>query len=267
MISFKLLRGAAGLNHTLAPAANLVVPNLTSVPERNLFTGTPAQQAASLNLSKRSRLNPDLQGIAVPPKPKKPVTPWLAYLHERKDEVIARNGPMTASQLAMILSKDWQGADKSRYQADFERKLKQYHLAKDAYQNSLTDEQRAVIEHQKNLQKESKELRQLRATKPPLQPRNSLSLYCSERCKHSDVKERMKNEKSTAVLKDLKEEYKRLSDSEKQKYLDMQADDRRRFGHEFIKWHHSVSSDITIPKALRDRADALYARFAALKLV
>lgn len=276
MISMKLLRGAAGMNHSVTSTCNIFIPSLsdgqddTVTMRKNPFDLVSIRQATTLSALKKVPKMPAhlLEAEAcLPTKPKKPVTPWLAFLHEKKDDVVLKNGPMTASQLASHLANEWRTIDKTKYQLEFKHKLENYHRAVESYRNSLSDEQRAVIEYQKNLKKESKELKKLRSTKLPTLPRNPINIYCSERSKDPDIKDQMKTRKAISVLRDLFQEYRHLSDFDKEKYVGLQKKDRLRFEHEFNEWYENVMSDSNLSETIRDKAKTLRARFQNLSYI
>lgn len=250
-----LFWGAIGSSRSAAPVVtsiNLTINN--NVLERNLSIG--GQANAQAVTSQDTKSHPVLSKVQLPVRPKKPMTPFLAFIQERKEEIL-RDKPMNASRLVSVLSKEWATVNKSRYEQEFQQKLVEYHRAIEFYRSSLTDEHRAVIQHQKDLRDQSKAKREFRRTKPPVLPRSPANLYISERCHDPDVKEQMKNRKSALVLKDLREEYNNLSDSTKEKYVKLQQEDRLRFKHEFEQWHERIRSDPNVSKVVQDKAKAL----------
>lgn len=284
MISLKLLVGAAGINKTVAPAIN-IIPRLTNHEDRDrvklfedqhqrtdsrasLSTSCSMRQPAPLLTPKTPKLNSDLQEAEtdLPQRPKKPVTPWISFLRDHKDEQL-RHRSMKASELAAILAKEWQSADKSRYLEEYKQRQEEYRRAIESYESSLNDQQRALIKLKKDLKRESKAMKKLRSLNPPILPRNPANMYCVERCKDPDIKARMKIKKSSLVLGDLFAEYRNLSPSEKERYLELQQKDKQRFQHEFNQWYNGIQSDSSLSKTVREKADLLHARFKALNWI
>lgn len=242
--------------------------NNETMISRNLSTSGRANQAAPLLTPKAPKMSSELREARaeLPPKPKRPITAWLAFLLERKDDYL-KNGPMKANELTLALSKEWRLIDKSRYEREFEQRKEIYRDAMESYKSLLTDEQHAVIKLERKLAKENKAMKALRATKPPVLPRNPANLYCIERCKDPHVREQLKVKKSAFVLRDLFAEYRNLSESEKERFLELQQKDRLRFQQEFTQWHSRIQSDSSLSKTAHEKADLLHARFKALNWI
>lgn len=282
MISTKLLRGSLSASQSIASVDNIMFPrlstcevkenfvsnNILNISSRNISTSDPFRQSAPLLTPRTPRKNSNLRKAeaGLPSKPKKPETTWIAFVRDNKEKYLKQK-PMIATELTTLLSKEWQIADKSRYEQEYLWKREEYRQAIESYKNSLTDEQRAVIKINKSLKKESKAMKILRHTKPPVLTRNPANLYCVERCKEPDIKERLKHEKSSLVLRDLFADYRNLSDSEREKYVEMQQKDKLRFQHEFHQWYDRIKSDPSLSKTVHDKANTLHARFKALNWI
>lgn len=210
---------------------------------------------------------PELIDARLPAKPKKPITPWIAFVRERKNELLAQKGKMSAPELTSILSEEWKQVDQSRYDEEFKQKHEEYQKLVEEYENSLTNEQRDLLDLQRTLKRETKAAKMLRKTNPPIMPRNPANLYCHERCKQGDFKEMLKYKKPSQLFSDIFKEYRSLSESEKQKYINMQEEDKVRFQQEFIAWYEGIQANENLTKVAREQADVVRARLKALNYI
>lgn len=240
----------------------------SSTNARRLTTASTHSQAE--RISKIKKINDVLSqaNIDLPNRPKKPVTPWIMFVRERKDQVIAEHGSkMSAAEISKILAKEWQRIDKSRYENEYKRLHQDYERRIKAYEDALTDEQLDLIGFQKEAKRESRAMKQLKKTGPPVMPRNPANLYCHVRSKQDDFKELLKTKRPPEVFKEIFQEYRSLSDSEKQKYLAMQEEDKSRFQQEFLAWFEGVQNNENLTKAVREQANQMRERLRALKYI
>lgn len=236
---------------------------------RMITTGCLLNLAASRTSVKTNKVNTAIMGadIDLPTKPRKPITPWLAFVREKKDDILKLKEKMAASELATILAKEWKNTDKTKYEREYDEKYQEYLRQVQNYQNSLTDQHRNYLNLKKDAKRESKALRQLRKTKIPVWPRNSANLFCKERCKQADIKEQMKHRKPHDVFRDLFKEYRALTDAEKKKYIDMQEEDKSRFQNEFLAWYEGVQSNDELNRSALEQANKMRDRLKALNYI
>lgn len=221
--------------------------------------GYLAQAAAKTNLMD--------QDVILPTKPKRPITPWLAFVRDRKDDILRQKDKMTAAELTVILSREWKYIDKTRYEQVYSQQVQEYQRKLTDYEQSLTKEHKRHIKLQKEEKRQARADKLLKKTNPPVLPRNPANLFCHERSKDADIKELLKSKKSSEVFKDIFREYRSLSDMEKKRYINMQADDKSRFQNEFLAWYEGIQKDETLTKAALDKADALRDRYKSLKYI
>lgn len=205
--------------------------------------------------------------LDLPIKPKKPVTPWVAFVRDRKDELMNQNRGITAAEIAQILAREWKDSDKSQYEREYNDRRQVYLKKVEEYENSLTDQHREYLAVKKDLVKENRALKSIRKTKPPKLPRTCTNLFTQKRWNDPDIQEQVKHRSATEVLRDLFKEYRELSPEEKEKYIAMQQKDRLRFKTEFSKWYESVKNDSSLSHAARDQANIMQAKFKALSYI
>lgn len=276
MISLKIvsaLRGVTALNRLPYYETQHQQQNhiYSSGPQtRSLSTSPSSSHAPVLAVgTKASKINAAIMEaeLDLPTKPKKPLTPWLAFVKDRKDEVLSQKYKMTASELAVILSKEWRYLDKSKYEKEYHERRDEYLRQTENYENSLTNQQREYLGIRKNLLREDKALRYLKRSKPPKLPRTCANFYCTERCKEPEIKEAMKSGNSGKVFSDLFKEYRSLSEYEKEKYVKLAQQDRVRFQEEFRLWYEGVLATPNLNKNVHEQANIMHAKFEALNYI
>lgn len=205
--------------------------------------------------------------IDLPAKPKKPITPWVAFVKDRKDEVLNQNKGITAADMAQILSREWRNSDRSQYEKEYNDRREIYLKKVEKYENSLTDQHREYLAVKKSLVKENRALKSIRKTKPPKLPRTCTNMFTQEKWNTPELQEQLKYRSATEVLKDLFKEYRSLSPEEKEKYIAMQQEDKIRFKNEFIRWYESVKDDKSLSHAAREQANIMKAKYEALSYI
>lgn len=204
--------------------------------------------------------------IEVPLRPKKPVTPWIAFVRERKEEIMSQRR-MTAPEIASILSKEWRQIDRSRYEQDYFKRREDYLRDLQNFENSLTEEQRDMLDVQKSAKRENRATKEIRKTNPPVLPRNSANFFCKKRSKDADIVEKLKTQRISEVFSNLFKEYRRLPADVKRKYVEMQEQDRVRFRNEFLDWYKDIHMNRELTKAAKDKAKVMRDRLKALNYI
>ncbi|KAH8354245.1 hypothetical protein KR084_004366 [Drosophila pseudotakahashii] len=176
------------------------------------ISNSPAAQSKTLE-----------EQIGLPPRPKKPLTPYFRFMREQRPKLMASNPKITTIEAVRQLSKNWSDADaqlKERLQAEFKKDQQIYLEQRTKYDATLTDEQRAEIKQLKQDLVDAKERRQLRKRVKELgRPKKPASAFlrfiASERTntpQGSKQTYREWHQKTTA-------KWTRLSDSEKEVYM------------------------------------------------
>lgn len=270
MISFKFIATSSikGVATQLASPITFITPLQVS---QQINYGRSISSSNNLHASalKPHKLRTAIMEaeINLPPKPKKPITPWLAFVRDRKDEVLRQHGTLPANKLTQILSKEWKDLDKTDYVREFEIRQENYYAKVEDYKNSLTDAQREYLNLRRDYLREDKANQVIRRSKPPKLPRNIPNMYIYDRCQEPHIKDQMKDRKASEVFSDLFKEYRELSEEQKQKYVNLQEDDKIRFQQEFMQWYDSIKSDKTLGKAVIEQANIMYERYKALSYI
>ncbi|XP_017084941.2 transcription factor A, mitochondrial isoform X1 [Drosophila eugracilis] len=198
-------------------------PPLANDTDHRPFTPTRPLAAANISNSPAAQSKTLEEQVGLPPRPKKPLTPYFRFMREQRPKLLASNPKITTIEAVRQLSKNWSDADaqlKERLQAEFKKDQQIYLEQRTKYDATLTDEQRAEIKQLKQDLIDAKERRQLRKRVKELgRPKKPASAFlrfiASERTNTPQGAKQTYREwhqKTTA-------KWTRLSDSEKDVYL------------------------------------------------
>ncbi|XP_030553995.1 transcription factor A, mitochondrial isoform X1 [Drosophila novamexicana] len=191
------------------------------------FTPTPNtnRPLAAASLSNSSALHSKSleEQIGLPPRPKKPLTPYFRFMREMRPKMLAKDPKITTVEVVRQLSKSWVDVDpklKERLQSEYKKDQELYLEQRTKYDATLTDQQRAEIKQMKQDISDAKERKQLRKRIKELgRPKKPASAFlrfvASERTNTPQTPNQTYREwhqKATA-------KWTRLSDEEKAVYL------------------------------------------------
>jgi len=198
-------------------------PSIANDIDNRPLTSPRPLAAASISNSPVVQSKTLEEQVGLPPRPKKPLTPYFRFMREQRPKLKASNPQITTIEVVRQLSKNWSDADaqlKERLQAEFKRDQQIYLEQRTKYDATLTDEQRAEIKQLKQDLVDAKERRQLRKRVKELgRPKKPASAFlrfiASERTNTPQGAKQTYREwhqKTTA-------KWTRLSDSEKEVYM------------------------------------------------
>lgn len=84
----------------------------------------------------------------VPLPPKRPLTPYMRFITEKRPQFVAENANLRVTEIVKHLAKDWKMLDehaKKRYLEDGKAAMEKYKITYDAYVKSLSDAQKEEI--------------------------------------------------------------------------------------------------------------------------
>ena len=103
--------------------------------------------------------------LALPIKPKKPLTPYFRFLRENRAQFVKQNPKLAVPDIIRQLAKKWENVDdqiKANYASDFKTDQIKYVEERAKYDSKLTEEQKDEIRMLKQEVVESKEKRALK---------------------------------------------------------------------------------------------------------
>ncbi|XP_064550441.1 transcription factor A, mitochondrial isoform X2 [Drosophila montana] len=179
--------------------------------------------AASLSNSSALRSKSLEEKIGLPPRPKKPLTPYFRFMREMRPKMLEKDPKIATIEVVRQLSKSWVDVDpklKERLQSEYKKDQELYLEQRTKYDATLTDQQRAEIKQMKQDINDAKERKQLRKRVKELgRPKKPASAFlrfvASERTNTPQTPNQTYREwhqKTTA-------KWTRLSDEEKAVYL------------------------------------------------
>ncbi|KAH8383054.1 hypothetical protein KR009_006509 [Drosophila setifemur] len=227
--STTLLSSRGGLIGSLMSKVRQVVANdkgsaasLSPQPASSNDPNRPIA-AAGISHSPASQSKTLEEQVGLPPRPKKPLTPYFRFMREQRPKLIAANPKISTVDAVRQLSRSWSEADaklKDRLQTEYKKDQQIYIELRTKYDSTLTDEQRSEIKQLKQDIVDAKERRQLRKRVKELgRPKKPASAFLrfivSERTNTPQAPEqtyRDWHQKTTA-------KWSRLPDSEKEVYM------------------------------------------------
>lgn len=105
------------------------------------------------------------EAIGLPPKPKKPLTPYFRFMAANRDLLRIKDSKLSIRDEVKRLSKEWHSVDqntKQRLQDEYQKDLKIYVEQRANYDSKLTDEDRKLIKEMKQERTEAKNKRMMR---------------------------------------------------------------------------------------------------------
>ncbi|TDG50011.1 hypothetical protein AWZ03_003521 [Drosophila navojoa] len=121
--------------------------------------------AASLSNSSALHSKTLEEKIGLPPRPKKPLTPYFRFMREMRPKMLAKNPSISTIEVVRQLSKSWGEVDpklKERLQSEYKRDQELYLEKRTKYDATLTEEQRSELKQLKQDISDAKERKQLR---------------------------------------------------------------------------------------------------------
>ncbi|XP_034115971.1 transcription factor A, mitochondrial isoform X1 [Drosophila albomicans] len=211
-------------NITTHKINNNVTPSPISISNTSRPLAAPSAIAsASISNSAVQRSKSLEEQIGLPPRPKKPLTPYFRFMREMRPKLAAKDPNISTVQIVQELSRRWVDVDaklKERLQAEYKKDQESYVEQRAKYDAKITDEQRAELKQMKQDISDAKERKQLRKRVKELgRPKKPASAFlrfvASERLNTPQTSQQTYREwhqKATA-------KWSRLSDDEKAVYM------------------------------------------------
>lgn len=90
--------------------------------------------------------------LGLPPRPKKPLTPYFRFLKENRPLIVQQNPNMGLTEIVREAAKKWNGVDasiKKKLEDDYKSDQAEYLKKRAQYDSKLTDEQKEELKHLK----------------------------------------------------------------------------------------------------------------------
>lgn len=166
--------------------------------------------------------------MGLPPKPKKPLTPFFRYIKQVRPTVLAENPNLKVTDVIKTISKKWETVDpalKQKFQEEYQREKMVYVEIRAKYDSQITDEQRFAI---KQLKDENNAMKERRMTKKriaeldrPKKPASAFLLFISKARKETP---QPSNQTYREWHASMAQKWSKLSDAQKEPFLQMFRD-------------------------------------------
>lgn len=141
---FKIINLCRSVNVFLVPRLAFKVSHFTKVLIE-LFTFRLAVCLQSANSSTRTIE----ERLGLPPRPRKPLTPFFRYMMSARPKVQIEKPEMSAMEISKLVAKTWAGfteQQKMKYSLEYEQEKKEYKVKAAQYELRLTTDQKEDIE-------------------------------------------------------------------------------------------------------------------------
>ncbi|XP_021951746.1 transcription factor A, mitochondrial isoform X2 [Folsomia candida] len=221
---------------------NLRLATPTSTSTTTMRKPVTADQLQSRLMSASAGVPKQKDGLAVPPRPKKPLTPYFRFLAQVREDAKKENPKLKITELMKKIGTQWDRLDeagKEKYLAAYKKDMESYSATLDKYQASLTPEQTALVEQlkmEKMSKKDKREKkRRVKDLGKPKKPMTAFLLFLRAQAKHGDTIEQYQQ-----LAKQMGTKWKGMSEAEKAPYLAQYNDAASIYEKDLKKWEDKM---------------------------
>ncbi|XP_063697636.1 zinc finger protein 234-like [Culicoides brevitarsis] len=161
---------------------------------------------------------------SIPPRPKRPLSPFFLYMFETRPKYASENPQLKAIQVSQELAKNWRELDaskKTRYVQEYEKEKQKYAVEITKYNSKLTPEMKESLQNARRKLVEDRARRVIKARSKDLgKPKRPLSGYMVFVTQMRSVDPKKSTEKLTEYVKRISMKWNKMSEVEKKPYLD-----------------------------------------------
>ncbi|XP_004530227.1 transcription factor A, mitochondrial isoform X2 [Ceratitis capitata] len=182
--------------------------------------------------------------LGLPPRPKKPLTPYFRFMQDQRPKILAENPKYSTIDIVRVISKRWSNADealKKRLQEDYKRDQQKFVEVRAKYEAKMTDEQRSELKQLKQDIQEAKDRRMMRKRIKELgRPKRPASAFL-----RFLIQERTNSPQTTKQTyrewhQKCTEKWARLTDKEKEVFLIESRKDMESYKKEIAEWEEKM---------------------------
>ncbi|KAF2883326.1 hypothetical protein ILUMI_22828 [Ignelater luminosus] len=206
---------------------------------RNLLTNRITVSLNQQNANLKTKTREKLKNLKIPEQPKRPLTPYFRFLTEKRGLVQKQHPGWKLGEIAKQCAEDWKNLSKDvkeKYQQDYNDEAKIYEHKQEQFKLSLTKEQQEALSSAQKEKRQTKKKRimrkRYRESGKPKRPTGTFLFFIKDKWTLPENK----NKKLTELLSLYKNEWNNISDSEKQKYIQMHEKDKQRYEKEMTAW-------------------------------
>lgn len=181
--------------------------------------------------------------LGLPPKPKKPLTPYFRYMQQMRPVILEQNPKIALPELVKLIASKWEQVDdktKMKLQEDFKKDQVLYIEKRAQYDSKLSDEQRRDLKHLKQEISDAKERRAVKKRIKELgKPKKPLSAFL-----RFLGKERKFTPQGTETFREWQQKvvdkWTRLTEAEKDVYKAESKKEMEVYKQEISKWEEKM---------------------------
>ncbi|XP_072378435.1 transcription factor A, mitochondrial-like [Diabrotica undecimpunctata] len=184
-----------------------------------------------------------IKSLNIPEKPKKPLTPYLQFLNQRRNIIVKENPNIGPKDVLRKLSEEWKQVSeeqKAKMKEKFHEESEMYDKKILKFNTDLTEEQREVLQLANNEKKEQRKKRKttklLKETHKPKRPQGPYLLYLQEQSK-------IRNVPLNILMKTIKNDWAEVPESQKEKFKAQYAKENEKYELELEKWEKRMISE------------------------
>ncbi|XP_027696520.1 transcription factor A, mitochondrial [Vombatus ursinus] len=227
-----LLRGSWGALRVLGRPAALRAP--AAAADRGLLEPPPPSSSVC-------GLEWFMKDCTLSNAPKKPWSSYIRFSMEHRPILKEQNPDLKNTEIIKKLAEAWRELPESQkkvYKEATNAALKIYKEEALKYRSQLDPNQKKILREESRRKKARRELikkkRELTIFGKPKKPRSGYNIFISEHFKEA------KGTSAQQMMKILNEEWKHLSSSRKQVYLQLAEDDKIRYENEIKSWEEKM---------------------------
>ncbi|XP_029049903.1 transcription factor A, mitochondrial-like [Osmia bicornis bicornis] len=194
-----------------------------------------------------------LHDSAFPPKPKKPQSAFFLYLNHVRSKFMQENPNLRAPEIVKKASEKWAELDpleKEDFRKQYSQNYEMYVQELKAYNDSLTDEQKQLIQQNKEKSKETSDKQKKETFGKPKKPLTAFLAYMLSKKNEKDPNLAYKN-----WLQVISTNWNEMSDTAKQPYVAQATESMMQYRKNVDEWEKKMislgHSDIVRRQTLR----------------
>uniref|UniRef100_A0A182NB24 HMG box domain-containing protein n=1 Tax=Anopheles dirus TaxID=7168 RepID=A0A182NB24_9DIPT len=206
-------------------------------------TSTPFAAVQISGLHSTTCLNVDGTSKAMPEKPKRPVNAYIRFAQSIRSSLATSNPKASPTEISKLAAVKWQTLDqasKTKLEEEFKREQAVWLQKNAKYLSQLTDAQKQELKAERQLRADEKvkrdQKRLLKELGRPKRPLNSFLLFCAQ---HKPVSG-LNKEENKVQMKNLGLQWKRLPESEKERYTKEAEAEMKRYQEEMKRWEDKM---------------------------
>lgn len=184
------------------------------------------------------------QKVGLPPKPKKPLTPFFRFIKQVRPSIIAENPHFKATDIIKTISKQWETVDpdlKQKFQEEYQREKTSYVETLAKYDSQITNEQRNEMKQLKEEEIAAKERRMTKKRIAQLErPKKPASAFLFFVSKERQQTPQPSNQTYREWHAEMTKKWSNLSDAEKEPFLQMFRDRLVKYKEDIAVWEEKM---------------------------